>query len=92
MEKLERYYSGLVGLKKSPDALFIIDAKKEHIALTETRNAGVPTISLVNSDSNIKEVDYPMVGNDSGSPSIKFFTTSVAQAYKDGQMSIADKK
>ena len=55
MEKLARYYSGLIGLKKAPDALFIIDAKSEHIAATEARKSGVPVVALVNSDSNIKE-------------------------------------
>src|SRR3989344_2337624 len=46
MEKLTRYYAGLVGLKKSPDALFIVDARSEHIAATETRKSGVPLIAL----------------------------------------------
>jgi len=87
MEKLERYYSGLVGLKKAPDAMFIIDAKAEHIAATESRKSDVPVVSLVNSDSNIKSIDYPIVANDASIPSIKFFTTAIANAYKAGQMS-----
>jgi small subunit ribosomal protein S2 len=87
MERLARYYSGLVGLKKAPDALFIIDAKAEHIAATEAKGANIPVISLVNSDSNIKGIVYPMIGNDSGIPSIKFFAGALANAYKEGQMS-----
>jgi small subunit ribosomal protein S2 len=87
MEKLARYYTGLLGLKKAPDALFIIDAKSEHIAATEARKSGIKVISLVNSDSNIKEIDYPIVANDSGTPSIKFFTNAIADAYKEGQKS-----
>lgn len=87
MEKLARYYTGLLGLKKGPDALFIIDAKSEHIATTEAKKSGVKIVSLVNSDSNIKEIDYPIVANDSGIPSIKFFTNTIANAYKEGQMS-----
>ena len=75
-------------LKKIPDAVFIIDGKEEHIALTESRGGGVPVVSLVNSDSNIKGIDYPIVGNDSGMPSIKFFTSCIADAYKEGQMSV----
>ena len=54
MEKLTRYYSGLIGLKKAPDALLVIDARSEHIAATEARKSGIPVIALVNSDSNIK--------------------------------------
>jgi small subunit ribosomal protein S2 len=88
MEKLARYYSGLVGLKKIPDALFVIDARAEHIAATEARKSDVSVIALVNSDSNIKGIDYPIIGNDAGIPSIKIFTTSISNAYKAGVMSI----
>ncbi|MFZ2149784.1 MAG: 30S ribosomal protein S2 [Minisyncoccia bacterium] len=86
MEKLARYYTGLLGLKKAPDALFIIDAKSEHIAATEGRKSGIPVLALVNSDSNIKGIDYPIVANDSAIPSIKFFASAIAEAYKEGQI------
>jgi small subunit ribosomal protein S2 len=91
-EKLAKYYSGLVGLKKSPDAVFIIDARKEHIAATEARKGGVPVIALINSDSDIKNIDYPIVGNDASIPSIKLFTETIARAYKAGQMSVPAKE
>ncbi len=91
MEKLARYYSGLVGLKKAPDAVFVIDAKSEHIASTEARKSDVPVIALANSDSNIKTLDFPIVGNDSAIPSIKFFTAAIVAAYKAGQMSAPTK-
>ncbi len=84
MEKLSKYYSGLIGLKKTPDALFVIDSKAENIAATEARKSSVPVIALANSDSNIKGIDYPIVANDSGIPSIKLFTASIANAYKEG--------
>ena len=92
MEKLERYYAGLVGLKKSPDALFVVDAKSEHIAVTEARNSHIPVVALVNSDSNIKGVNYPIVANDASMSSIKFFTLAISQAYKDGILSVPEKK
>jgi len=92
MEKLARYYTGLLGLKKAPDALFVIDAKNEHIATTEARKSGVAVVSLVNSDSNIKGIDYPIVANDSGIPSIKFFANAIIDAYKEGQNSTLEKK
>jgi small subunit ribosomal protein S2 len=92
MEKLSKYYTGLLGLKKTPDALFIIDSKGEHIAATEARKSDVPVIALANSDSNINGIDFPIVGNDSGIPSIKFFTTSISNAYKAGQMSTPNKE
>lgn len=91
MEKLERYYSGLVGLNKAPDALFVIDAREEHIAATEARKSNVPVISLVNSDSNIKGIEYPIVGNDSSIPSIKYFSQAIASAYKEGTLTMPKK-
>ena len=92
MEKLARYYTGLLELKKTPDALFIIDSREEHIAATEAKNKDVPIVSLVNSDSDIKDISYPIVGNDSGIPSIKFFTAHIANAYKTGQTSVPVKE
>src|SRR3989344_5054971 len=81
-EKLSRYYSGLIDLKKTPDALLVIDAKAEHIATAEAKKRDIPIIALVNSDSNIKSIKYPIIGNDSSMPSIKFFTAHLANAYK----------
>ena len=92
MEKLERYYSGLIGLKKAPDALFIIDSREEHIATTESKQMDIPVISLVNSDSDIRGIEYPIVGNDSSIPSIKLFTDTIVNAYKAGTMSIPTTK
>ena len=88
MEKLSKYYSGLVLLKKAPDALFVIDGRAEHIATTEARKSGIPVIALTNSDSNIKYIMHPIVGNDASIPSIEFFATAIAKAYKTGQMSV----
>ncbi len=92
MEKLERYYTGLLGLKKTPEALFIVDARAEHIAAAEAKGKDVPMIALVNSDSDIKGIEYPIVGNDASVPSIKFFTQHIATAYKEGQSSVPEKK
>lgn len=92
MEKLSRYYSGLVSLKKVPDALFIVDAKAEHIAATESKKSDIPVIALVNSDSNIKGINFPIIANDASIPSVKFFTASIASAYKAGQMSVPVKE
>lgn len=86
MEKLSVYYSGLLGLKKMPDAAFIIDPRAEDIAADEVRKAGIPLVALLNSDSNIKGINYPILGNDAATPSIKFFVESIVAAYKTGQL------
>jgi len=85
MEKLAKYYSGLLGLKKAPEAVFVIDARKEHIAATEAKKGNVPVIALLNSDSDIRDIDYPLMGNDASIPSIKLFTETIARAYREGQ-------
>lgn len=82
MEKLTKYYGGVINLKKLPDAVFVVDAKKEHIAAREALISKIPVIALCNTDTNIKNITYPIVGNDASIPSIKFFTEMVANAYK----------
>lgn len=91
MEKLARYYTGLLGVKKIPDALFIVDAREEKIAQTEAMKSNVAVIALANSDTNLKGIDFPIVGNDGAIPSIKLFTEAIAKAYKEGQMSVPEK-
>lgn len=91
MEKLDKYYSGMLGIKKIPDAMFIIDAKKEAIAATEARKSNLPVIALTNTDSNIKELSFAIVANDASRNSINVFVKAIADAYKQGQMSVAEK-
>ena len=60
----------------------MIDARAEHIAATEAHKSGVPVVAWVNSETNIKKIESPIVANDAGIPSIKFFAAAVAEAYK----------
>ncbi len=87
MKKLEAYYGGLIGIKKLPEAVFVIDPRAEAIAVTEAKKCGLPVIALANSDSNITPVDYPILGNDASIPSIKLITQSIAEAYERGRAS-----
>ena len=92
MERLGKYYSGLVGLKKAPDALFIIDPRAEYIAATEAEKSSIPVIALANSDSDIKKITHPIIGNDASIPSISFFTKAIVDAYKKGSASVIKKE
>jgi small subunit ribosomal protein S2 len=87
--KMGRNFSGLVSMKKIPDALFVIDPKREHIAVDEARQAGIPVIALMNSDCNFKDVDYPIVANDASISSIAYFVNRIVEAYKQGRMQVA---
>ncbi len=90
MEKLSKYYSGMLGMKKIPDALVIIDSKKESIAATEARKCNVPVVALSNTDSNIKGITYSVIANDASRQSVAYFAKVFAASYKDGQMSIPE--
>ena len=72
-----------MGVKKIPDALFVIDSRKEKIAVNEAKKMKIPIISLSNTDCNIKEVNYPILGNDASASSIKFFVNEITKTYKD---------
>ncbi len=89
IEKLTKYFGGLTGLKKAPDALFIIDTKREHIAMTEARKSGIPVISISNTDSNIKGIDFPVVANDASVSSITYLMNEVKEAYRNGKVTTA---
>jgi small subunit ribosomal protein S2 len=82
MDKLNRNFSGIVSMDKAPTALFVIDAKHEEIAVTEAKKSGIPVISLSRSDCNLKEVDYPILANDSSVSSVKFFVDKIVDTYK----------
>jgi small subunit ribosomal protein S2 len=82
---LERFFSGIVSLKDLPKAVFIIDPKKEKIAVKEAKDMGIPVIALLGSDCNLKDVDYPIIGNDSSQMSIQFFTQAISKAYFDAK-------
>jgi small subunit ribosomal protein S2 len=87
IEKMKIFFTGLMPMKDIPKALFIIDTKKESIAVAEAQSLNIPIISLVGSDCNLKDSTYPIPGNDASQASISFFVDQVVSAYKAGQMS-----
>jgi len=82
---LEKMFLGIVSLKKIPDALFIIDPRREKIAIAEAAHGKIPVIALAGSDCNISGIIYPIVGNDSAKSSIQFFVDEMVKAYQDGK-------
>jgi small subunit ribosomal protein S2 len=86
---LEKMFLGIVSLKKIPDALFVIDSRREKIAVKEAADFNIPVIALTGSDCDITEVRYPIVGNDSSKASIQFFVEEIAKAYQNGKAAIA---
>ena len=82
IDKLEKYFGGMINMKKVPDIMFVIDSKHEAIAIKEAKINKVPVISLSSTDCNIREVDYPIVGNDNARSSIQYFVDEITKAYK----------
>lgn len=78
---LEKMFYGIVSLKKMPDAVFIIDPKREKNAVKEAVDMNIPVIALAGSDCDIREVNYSIVGNDASKASIGFFLSEIVKAY-----------
>ncbi|MCK9345115.1 MAG: 30S ribosomal protein S2 [Candidatus Pacebacteria bacterium] len=85
IERLERNFAGVVSMKDVPAALFVIDPRKEAIAIKEAQFLNIPIIALASSDCNLKEVDFAIPGNDSAVSSVSFFVNQITKAFKDGR-------
>jgi len=83
--KLERNLSGIIDMDRLPDALFVIDTKKEHIAVTEARRLGIPIVAIVDTNCDPDEVDYVIPGNDDAIRSCTLVARIVANAVQEGQ-------
>ena len=84
IDKLHNFFHGLVNLTALPKAVFIVDPRYEDTAFREARQLKIPVIALCGSDNDIKNIDYPIPGNDSARKSIQYFVNAVASAYKGG--------
>ena len=80
MTKLESSLGGIKNMGGLPDAIFVIDADHEHIAITEARNLGIPVVSVVDTNSNPDGVDYIIPGNDDAIRAVQLYTNAVADA------------
>ncbi len=83
---LDEMFSGIVNMRELPKVLFIIDPKKEIIAFNEAKKAKIPVIALSNTDCDIKDIDFPIVANDTSVSSIAYFVSEIVDAYKEGKI------
>lgn len=81
---LEKMFLGIVSLKKIPDALFVIDPRREKNAVAEAAHAKIPVVALAGSDCNIYGITHPVVGNDAAKSSIQYFVDEIVAAYRAG--------
>ena len=83
-EKLEKTLGGIRDMARVPSAVWIVDTKKEHIAVGEARKLNIPVVAILDTNCDPDEVDYPIPGNDDAIRSAALLTRVVAQACADG--------
>jgi len=84
IEKLKRFFGGLVKLKGKPDALFVVDVRKEIAAVKEAKRKGVMVVGMVDSNADPDMIDYVIPVNDDAVRSIKLIVSRLAEAVSDG--------
>ena len=84
-DKLEKFLGGIKNMTRIPDLLFIIDPKKEKIAIQEAHILGIPTIAVIDTNCDPDEIDFPIPGNDDAIRAVKLLTETLANAVIEGK-------
>ena len=85
MEKLEKDLGGIKDMKEIPGVMFVVDPKKERIAILEARKLGIPVVGLIDTNCNPQDVDYVIPGNDDAIRAVKLITDVMANAIIEGR-------
>jgi small subunit ribosomal protein S2 len=84
-EKLEQSLGGIKGMRKLPDAIFVVDPKQEEIAVKEARKLGIPVVAVIDTNCDPDLVDYKVPGNDDAIRAIRLFCAAIADAVTEGK-------
>ena len=84
-DKLEKYLGGIKDMKKLPGALFVVDPRKEKIAIAEAKKLGIPVVAIVDTNCDPDEVDYVIPGNDDAIRAVKLIASTMANAIIEGR-------
>ena len=90
IEKLEKYLGGVKEMKKLPGALFIVDPRKEKIAVAEAKKLGIPVVAIVDTNCDPDEIDYVIPGNDDAIRAVKLIAGAMADAIISAKQGSAD--
>ena len=85
IEKLERNLKGIKDMEELPDILWVVDPRKEYIAVREARKVGIPIVAIVDTNCNPEDIDYVIPGNDDAIRAVKLLTSKIADAVIEGQ-------
>ena len=91
ISKLLRFYGGIAGLEKLPDAIFVVDVRKEENAWREAKKKGIPVVAICDTNADLSLVDHPIPGNDDAIKAIKIVTAAIADAYLEGRVAYEKK-
>ena len=84
-EKLERNLGGIRDMTRLPAAVWVVDTRKEHIAVTEARKLGIPVVAILDTNCDPDEVDYPIPGNDDAIRAVQLYAAAAADAVLEGK-------
>jgi len=87
-QKLEKNLGGIKGMKSLPDMAFVIDPRKERIAVQELRKLGIPIVAIVDTNCDPDEIDYVIPGNDDAIRAVKLLTSKIADAVIEGRQGV----
>ncbi len=85
ISKLEKYLGGIKDMKRLPAALFIVDPRKERIAVSEARKLGIPIVAIVDTNCDPDEIDYVIPGNDDAIRAVRLISSIMANALLEGR-------
>ena len=85
MEKLEYLLNGILNMKKMPTAMFVVDTRKEEIAIKEAKKIGIPIVGIVDTNSNPSDADYVIPSNDDAIRAVKLCVEKIANACQEGR-------
>lgn len=84
-EKLEKFLGGIKNMEGMPDAIYVVDPKKEYIAVKEAHILGIPVIGIIDTNCDPDEIDLPIPGNDDAIRAVKLITETIANAVLEGK-------
>jgi len=85
LNRLERFLAGIKDMPRLPDALYVVDPRKERIAVLEARKLKIPIIAVIDTNCDPDEIDYPIPGNDDAIRAVKLMTGKIADAIIEGR-------
>ncbi len=89
-EKLEKYLNGIKDMPELPGALFVVDPRKEKIAIQEAHRLGIPVVAIVDTNCDPEEVDYAIPGNDDAIRAVKLIASTVGNAIMEGKQGVQE--